>query len=143
MKITKRALSMLLVLVMLLSMLPTTFAADVPTADILNVDFSTQTNTDASPNNLSATHRGAGKMEYVWDEEMGKYVAQFDGSCGLAYPFSDQYNKIKGGFTFEVTARYISLPDSGEHDLLSNQQAGGFGLGVNKGNWTFFLSIGS
>ena len=113
----------------------------IPSADILNVDFSTGSEADLSENKLAAVKRGDGSITYVYDKVLGKKVANFDGSSAYSYPMSGQYSKLDNTMTFEVTYNYNVLSDSGEYDLLSNQQSGGFGLGTDSGNLKFFCHV--
>lgn len=115
---------------------------DVPTADILDVDFSDGNNEDDSANQLTAAKRGSGAVTYVQDETLGKTVANFDGSSAFSYPMSGQYSKLERGMTFAVTFNYNTLSASGEYDLLSNQQSGGYGLGTDGGLLKFFCHVG-
>ena len=117
-------------------------AETVPAADILDVDFSTGAEADHSANSLTAVKRGSGTISYVEDKAFGKKVASFDGSSAYSYPMSEQYDKLKGGMTFEVTFNYNALDSSKEYDLLSNQQSGGFGLGTDGGKLKFFCHVG-
>lgn len=114
---------------------------EIPTADILNVDFSTGSESDHSENSLTATKRGAGTVTYVEDEALGKKVANFGGNVAYSYPMQDQYSKLSNSMTFEVTYNYNALSNSGEYDLLSNQQSGGFGIGTEKGVLKFFCHV--
>ena len=109
-------------------------------ADILDVDFSTGTAADYSGNDL--TNKKHGDVTYVQDETLGKTVANFDGESAYSYPISDQYDKLKDGFSFEVTFKYNNLPGSGEFELLSNQSAGGFGIGAENGKYVFYCHVG-
>ena len=113
----------------------------IPDADILDVDFSDGKENDESGNNLTATKRGNGTITYIEDEDLNKTVANFDGSSAYSYPMSGQYDKLQNGLSFEVTFKYNSLPGSGEYDLLSNQQNGGFGLGTDGGRYKFFCHV--
>ena len=113
----------------------------IPDSDILDVYFSDGKENDESGNNLTATKRGNGTITYIEDEDLNKTVANFDGSSAYSYPMSGQYDKLQNGLSFEVTFKYNSLPGSGEYDLLSNQQNGGFGLGTDGGRYKFFCHV--
>ncbi|VDG24113.1 LamG-like jellyroll fold domain-containing protein [Lactiplantibacillus mudanjiangensis] len=83
---------------------------------------------------------GSGKPTITDDRNVDGKVTAFDGNSGYALPLdTDFYKKLDKGVTIEAFFKY-SGSDSGEHDILSNQQGGGLGLGVNNGQLTFFVN---
>ena len=63
-----------------------------------------------------------------------KNIAKFDGSSAYLYPFNqEKYQKMNQTVTMECMVKFNSIP-SGEHDIFSNQQSGGIGLGLDNGN---------
>lgn len=72
-----------------------------------------------------------------------KDSAIFIGNTAFAMPVSqDQYNQMSNGMAIETYFKYNEgAPLSGEHDIFSNQQGGGVGLGVDNGNLTFFAHV--
>ena len=70
----------------------------------------------------------------VESDELHKNIAKFDGSSAYLYPFNqEKYQKINQTVTMECMVKFNSIP-SGEHDIFSNQQSGGIGLGLDNGN---------
>ena len=109
-------------------------------ADIFNVDFSD------GPNNLSPLQNELGKTignpKIIESDELHKNIAKFDGSSAYLYPFNqEKYQKINRTVTMECMVKFNSIP-SGEHDIFSNQQSGGIGLGLDNGKLTFFAHVG-
>ena len=70
-------------------------------------------------------------------------VLKFDGSSAYSMPVSDaQYAHLTKGMALETTFRYDpKASTSGEHDILSNQNSGGVGLGIENGEITFFAHV--
>ena len=109
-------------------------------ADIFNVDFSDGAK-DLSPlqNELGKT---VGNPKIEMSEELHKNIVKFDGNSAYLYPFNqEKYGKINQNVTMECMVKFDSIP-SGEHDIFSNQQSGGIGLGLNNGKLTFFAHVG-
>lgn len=109
-------------------------------ADIFNVDFSD------GPNDLSPLQNELGKTisnpKIIESDELHKNIAKFDGSSAYLYPFNqEKYQKINQTVTMECMVKFNSIP-SGEHDIFSNQQSGGIGLGLDNGKLTFLLMLG-
>ena len=97
-----------------------------------NIDFSDGAN-DLSPlqNELGKT---IGNPKIIDSDELHKNIAKFDGSSAYLYPFNqEKYQKINQTVTMECMVKFNSIPSS-EHDIFSNQQSGGIGLGLDNGN---------
>ena len=103
------------------------------TADILNVNVSTGTMDDQSPNGIKAVEAGS-PTPPIEDAEMGKIV-QFNGNYD-AYTYAldnEDYAAMSDSMTIEVVFKMDEIPATGEHEVFSNQQSGGVGLGVENG----------
>lgn len=70
-------------------------------------------------------------------------VIKLDGKSAYSLPVDkDQYTKLSDGMAIEAFFRYDpKASTSGEHDILSNQNSGGFGLGTVNGQVTFFAHV--
>ena len=113
---------------------------ELPAANVMNVDFSDQMATDHSE--TANSYRTIGNPVISESPELHKPIADFDGSSAYIYPFdSAKYAKITNAVSIECMFKYNSLP-SGEHDIFSNQQSGGIGLGLDGGKLTFFAHVG-
>ena len=111
----------------------------LPKANVMDVDFTSGDAADQSP--LQNGFRVQGSPTVTDSEELHKKIANFDGSSAYLYPFdASKYGKITDAVTIECMFKYNSLP-SGEHDIFSNQQSGGIGLGVYNGRLTFFAHV--
>ncbi len=111
----------------------------IPKANVMDVDFTSGDATDQSP--LKNGFRVQGSPTVTDSEELHKKVANFNGSSAYLYPFdASKYEKITDAVTIECMFKYNSLP-SGEHDIFSNQQSGGIGLGLYNGRLTFFAHV--
>ena len=113
----------------------------VPTADMMDVDFSDGTAADRSA--TANTDKAVGSPVIQDDADLGKKVAAFNGSYdAYMYPFDDtKYSKMTDAVTVESVFRYNEVPSTGEHDIFSNQQGGGIGLGLEKGKLQFYCNI--
>lgn len=112
----------------------------IPEASIMDVDFTSGDASDKSE--LQNAYRTVGSPEVKDSDELHKKIASFDGSSAYIYPFDEsKYEKITDQVTIECMFRYNSLP-SGEHDIFSNQQSGGIGLGLDGGKLTLFAHVG-
>lgn len=113
----------------------------VPTADMLDVDFSDGTAADHSV--TANTAKTVGSPVIQDDTDFGKKVAAFNGSYdAYMYPFDDtKYSQMTNAVTIESIFRYNEVPASGEHDIFSNQQSGGIGLGLENGRLQFYCNI--
>ena len=113
----------------------------LPTADMLDVDFSDGTAKDDSATNNTAETIGSPVIQD--DTNLGKKVAAFNGSYdAYMYPFdTTKYSKMTNAVTIESVFCYNEVPASGEHDIFSNQQSGGIGLGLENGQLQFYCNI--
>lgn len=112
----------------------------IPKASVMDVDFTSGDAADQSE--LQNAYRTVGTPTISDSSELHKKIASFNGSSAYLYPFdSSKYEKITDAVTIECMFRYNSLP-SGEHDIFSNQQSGGIGLGLDGGKLTFFAHVG-
>lgn len=110
-------------------------------ADMLDVSFADGTGMDNSETaNLFKT---AGSPTIGQDDAFGKQVASFNGvSDALLYAFDDlKYARMSQGVTIESVFYFDEIPTSGEHDIFSNQQSGGIGLGLENGRLQFYCNI--
>lgn len=113
---------------------------ELPAASVMNVDFSDQLATDHSE--TANSYRTIGNPVISDSSELHKPIANFDGSSAFIYPFdAAKYAKITNAVSIECMFKYNSLP-SGEHDIFSNQQSGGIGLGLDGGKLTLFAHVG-
>lgn len=113
---------------------------ELPAASVMNVDFSDRLGTDHSE--TANSYRTIGNPVITDSSELHKPIANFDGSSAYIYPFdAEKYAKISNAVSIECMFKYNSLP-SGEHDIFSNQQSGGIGLGLDGGKLTFFAHVG-
>lgn len=111
----------------------------IPKANMMDVDFSSGDATDDSP--LQNGYRVQGNPTVTNSDELHKNIANFDGSSAYLYPFDEsKYEQITDEVTIECMFKYNSMP-SGEHDIFSNQQSGGIGLGLYNGRLTFFAHV--
>lgn len=113
---------------------------EIPTASVMDVDF---TSGDATDNSETKNEYSViGNPTITNSDELHKNVASFDGSSAYKYPFSsEKYAKITDKVTIECMFKYNNIPSSGEYDIFSNQQGGGIGLGLNNGKLTFFAHV--
>ncbi len=113
----------------------------LPTADMLDVDFSDGTAKDDSETNNTAKTIGSPVIQD--DTNLGKKVAAFNGSYdAYMYPFdTTKYSKMTNAVTIESVFCYNEVPASGEHDIFSNQQNGGIGLGLEDGKLQFYCNV--
>lgn len=109
------------------------FAKTIPTADLLNVDFSNGAVTDTSQaNHKFTTDQGAA---ITMDTSLGKNVANFTGKTSEGYetPWTaDQYGKINDGFTIESVFKVNNFDDY--VDFFGNMQGAGLGFELSKGS---------
>ncbi|RBL99691.1 hypothetical protein C1H84_14885 [Glutamicibacter soli] len=115
---------------------------EAPEADVLNIDFADGSSIDSS----------RGVKADIYDEPviakdgaMGKHVASFDGqNDALAYPLGDQYESLSQGMTLECVFRYDGdTTATGEKNLCSNKEAGGFSLSLVGDKLSFMLHTGA
>lgn len=116
-------------------------SVELPRANVMDVDFSSGDGTDLSE--LQNEFQVIGNPAVIHNSELHKNVADFDGKSAYLYPFdSAKYEKITEAVTIECMFKFDSIPSSGEHDVFSNQQSGGIGLGMDRGKLTFFAHVG-
>ncbi|WP_344725011.1 LamG-like jellyroll fold domain-containing protein, partial [Agrococcus terreus] len=115
--------------------------AEVPAADILDVDFAEGTAADTAQN-LPITEHGNPQIEL--DPALDRNAVTFDGESALQYPFGDQYEQMTDSFSVECVFRYNGdLPSSGQTNLCANKEAGGFAVAMFADRLTFELHTGS
>jgi len=116
-------------------------AATVPDADVLDVVFTDGAATDRAQN-LPATTWGS--PSYGTDAAFGHDVLKVDGvDDAVSFDFTDQWGRFGGGFAIECVFRVdTTMPVSGEKDLCSDKEAGGFSVYVNGGNLGTMAHIG-
>ncbi len=112
-------------------------------ADVLDVEFCEDgTAVNAATGRALATH---GAPTVVYDETLGQYIASFDG-VDDGYSFggiTNWYDELATSFTLET---YVQLkkPSSSYVDIMSNQQAGGFGFEyTSAGKLLFYCNVNS
>lgn len=123
------------------------FSKAIPAADLLDVDFTNGTVSDASPaNHVFSTVAGA---NITMDSTLGKNVAEFTQktSEGYSTPWtSTQYSQINDGFTIESVFKVNSF--SNYVDFFGNMQSAGLGFELSEGsvsgkaNLEFWVNIG-
>lgn len=113
--------------------------AELPAADIFNVDFSIGADDQSQlQNQLLQT---TGSPEIAKDRELNKNTASFNGRSTYTYSFGQGcHDKIRQNLTMECMVKFKDI-QSGEHDFFSNQESGGIGLGLNNGMLTFFAHV--
>lgn len=98
---------------------------EVPTADLLDVDFHDGTGKDVS----KADHpmRTTGTPTIAKEEDLGKNAAYFDGSSAFSYRLSDdEYEQMQKGFTMECMMKLDS-----KGNPFSDQESAGAGFELN------------
>ncbi|MEI5674228.1 MULTISPECIES: LamG-like jellyroll fold domain-containing protein [unclassified Nocardioides] len=112
---------------------------DELSADVLDVDFADGTPTDRAQN-LEATTWGTPAV--TDDPVLRRKVASFDGvDDAFSYPFSAQWSKLTAGVTVECVFRHDGVL-SGEHDLCSNLQTGGYSIMTSDAKAQFLAYVG-
>ncbi|MEV0157004.1 LamG-like jellyroll fold domain-containing protein [Micromonospora sp. NPDC050686] len=116
-------------------------AVPVPAADVLDVAFTGGTSSDRAQR-LPATTWGAPR--YATDAAFGHDILTVDGvDDAVSYDFTDQWGRFSAGFAIECVFRVdTTMPVSGEKDLCSDKEAGGFSVYVNGGNLGTMAHIG-
>ncbi|MGN0277695.1 MAG: LamG domain-containing protein [Hominisplanchenecus sp.] len=117
----------------------------LPTANVLDVDFENEDGTDKSEmaNEFrSVWKNGTGRLTFEDNTELNRKVANFY-DYAYVYPFNqEKYSKITNAVTVECLFKYNEFW-WGEREIFSNQQGGGIGLGVdNNGKLTFYAHVG-
>ncbi|MFE9653221.1 LamG-like jellyroll fold domain-containing protein [Micromonospora sp. NPDC006431] len=118
-----------------------TSAATVPAADVLDVAFTGGATTDRAQG-LAPTTWGA--PSYTTDAAFGHDLLKVDGvDDAVSFDFTDQWSRFSTGFAIECVFRVdTTMPVSGEKDLCSDKEAGGFSVYVNAGNLGTMAHIG-
>ena len=112
---------------------------DALIADVLDVDFADGTPTDKAQNLPATTY---GSPVVTDDTVLGRKVASFDGvEDAFSYPFSAQWSKLAAGVTVECVFRHDGTL-SGEHDICSNLQTGGYSIATMDGDAAFLAYVG-
>ncbi|MCW3815891.1 DUF5011 domain-containing protein [Micromonospora sp. DR5-3] len=118
-----------------------TSAVTVPAADVLDVAFTGGATTDRAQS-LTPTIWGA--PSYATDAAFGHDLLKVDGvDDAVSFDFTDQWSRLSTGFAIECVFRVdTTMPVSGEKDLCSDKEAGGFSVYVNAGNLGTMAHIG-
>lgn len=83
-----------------------------------------------------------GEPKVTTDANMSGEVASFDGSNGYLVPMEkENYKAMENGVAIETFFKYEG-GIVGEHDIFSNQESGGLGLGIVDGKLNFFAHDG-
>ncbi|AVK61212.1 cell surface protein [Lactobacillus sp. CBA3605] len=107
---------------------------------VMDADFSQSLPHDLAHPELAFLTSGQPKLGT--DATMTGPVAQFDGQSGFLMPFTpDRYAQLANGMAIEAYFKYDGSTN-GEHDIFSNQESGGLGLGIENGQVTFFAHVG-
>ncbi|PJJ58209.1 calcineurin-like phosphoesterase family protein [Mumia flava] len=117
-------------------------AADLPVADVLDVDFRDGTTTDTARGVEPDVH---GEPTATADLTIGRPAWAFDGTDdALAYDLSDQYESLSGAMTLECSFRFDDqrTPSSPEGDACSNKEGGGFGTVMSGTDIVFMIHVG-
>ena len=102
----------------------------IPTADLLDVDFSDGVITDHSAQ--KHTFYGSDGSNIKMNDTLGKYTAKFTGSSSEAFCTdwtSSQYEKTNDGFTMESVV-YVDTFDQGYVDFFGNIRKAGIGFQI-------------
>ncbi|MEV4808500.1 LamG-like jellyroll fold domain-containing protein [Micromonospora avicenniae] len=120
---------------------PVANAVTVPAPDVLDVAFTGGTATDRAQN-LTPTTWGA--PSYATDATVGHDTLKVDGvDDAVSFDLADQWGKFSTGFAIECVFRVdTTMPVSGEKDLCSDKEGGGFSVYVNAGNLGTMAHIG-
>ncbi|HEY0249092.1 MAG TPA: InlB B-repeat-containing protein [Gryllotalpicola sp.] len=117
-------------------------APAVPTADILNADYSTGAPTDLAQGLAVKTW---GAPSYANDSTLGQTVASFNGSSdAYAYTFSQQWSKLTTGLTYGCVFKWngTSIPTTGQSAICSDAQSGGADMQIDSGQLAFSVNVG-
>ena len=104
--------------------------AGIPTADLLDVDFSDGVITDHSAE--KHTFYGSDGSNIKMNDTLGKYTAKFTGSSSEAFCTdwtSSQYEKTNDGFTMESVV-YVDAFDQSYVNFFGNMQSAGIGFEI-------------
>ncbi len=110
------------------------------TGDMLSVNFSNGSADDQSA--TANTNSVIGTPIVSNDQTLDKNVCTFNGSSAYMYPFDDtKYSKMNSVVTIECVFKLDEVPATGEHDIFSNQQSGGVGIGLENGRLQFYCNV--
>ena len=116
-------------------------AVDLSKNTLVDVDFSKGVLQDSK--NPDLTIGTAGNPQLTTDAAVPGKVAKFDGHSGYLLPYSaERYSQLAKGMTIEAYFK-DDVGQKNEHEIFSNQESGGLGLGVQNGNVIFYASVGS
>lgn len=115
---------------------------EAPSADVMDIDFTDGSTIDRSRGVKASVHD---EPVIAQDGAMRKQVAAFDGlNDALAYPLGDQYQNLSQGMTLECVFRYDGdTAATGEKNLCSNKEAGGFSMSLVGDKLSFMLHTGA
>ncbi|MCX5401464.1 LamG-like jellyroll fold domain-containing protein [Streptomyces sp. NBC_00102] len=119
-----------------------TAATEVPSPDVLAVDFADRTPADRAQGLMPVAK---GVPAITRDPGAGKPVATFNGtSDAYSYPFAGQWSKLTGGFTVGCRFRWngATVPATGQRAICSNAQSGGADLQIDSGQLAFSVNAG-
>lgn len=107
-----------------------------------NISFESGKPIDTTGQFKTMTPSGAPKI--MSDDSIDGKVVSFDGRSAYQLPVANaQYDKLKNGMSIEAFFKYDSKGSTtGEHDIFSNQQSGGLGLGLEGNKLTFYAHVG-
>ncbi|WP_210651045.1 LamG-like jellyroll fold domain-containing protein [Nocardioides sp. SYSU D00065] len=115
-------------------------AAELPVADVLDVDFADGT-ADDTARDLSPTLFG--DPEIVSDAARARTAYALDGDDAALYPMAGQYGAMASSFSVECSFRYDGTDLGGsEQDFCGAKEAGGFATYVSGGRGGFMAHIG-
>ncbi|MFC6295801.1 LamG-like jellyroll fold domain-containing protein [Lactiplantibacillus daoliensis] len=123
----------------------TTLTQPIPALDlskntIVDVDFSKGILQDTK--NPKAAVTAVGQPQLTTDPEVTGKVAKFDGQSGYLLPYTnDRFAQLASGTTIEAYFKDDGA-QAGEHEIFSNQESGGLGLGVHNGQVIFYAHVG-
>ena len=105
-------------------------AAGIPTADLLDVDFSNGVLEDHSAE--KHTFYGGNENNIKMNDTLGKYTAKFSGLKSEAFCTDwtiEQYKKTNDGFTMESVV-YVDAFNDGYVNFFGNMQSAGIGFEI-------------
>ncbi|WP_210439380.1 LamG-like jellyroll fold domain-containing protein [Nocardioides xinjiangensis] len=115
-------------------------AAELPVADILDIDFADGTADDRA---RDLTPTLFGDPEIVSDAARARTAYALDGDDAALYPLAGQYDAMASGFSVECSFRYDGSDlAGGEQDFCGAKEAGGFATYVSGGRGGFMAHIG-
>jgi hypothetical protein len=118
------------------TVLTTTASTATVSPEILQTNFNLGTATNGLTNaDLSIT----GAPNVYYDESIGRYVGDFNGSSAYSFNMANYYSNISTSMTLELYFKADVKPSAGYQDIFSNQQAGGFGFEYNSAGKVEFI----